>query len=219
MDEPPKPPFFLPQSVTVMMVAAVVLLLLNGDSHFPRIHLRCFEAHVERNPEFASLGWPFAVVEYDLLPFNNALECNLLVGNILFCVTALYCIGRLTNHLVACTVPFAAPTRLQFHLSTAVWLVLVTAVLGCVQTVPHIYWMDCEYCRTNRALGWPMPIIKWFGDGEALRDSQTVFVPGVLMNAIISILLLATIARVLERRIARTASLPIQNPNSKIQNP
>jgi hypothetical protein len=50
-----------------------------------------------------------------------------------------------------------------------------------------------------------MPILKWWtGPGGTARLSQAVFPPGIAVNVATAVLILATVARVLERRISKS---------------
>jgi hypothetical protein len=155
----------------------------------------------------ASFGWPFAAFEYSL--WLHAADLNLLLVDVMFGGMVVFVVGRVSDRIASSRgdslIVLSDPQRRwsRFHLSTAVLLALSVGVIGWVQTVPRLYMMEFDN-TTNWACGWPMPILKWWtGPGGSARLSQTVFPPGVAVNVATAVLILATVARVLERRIQR----------------
>lgn len=198
-------PYFLPPSITAMMIAAVVTILLNTLAPIPRMFpgYGDFSFHLI---EGASFGWPFAAFEYSL--WDNSTESILFIDDVVIGVAIIFVVGRISDrvaHSRAATPGVSGGKKqrwFQFHLSTAIVLTLLAGALGLVQAWPEHYMMEFGN-TTNWACGWPMPILKWWtGPGGTARLSQAVFPPGVAVNIATAVLILATVARVLERRIS-----------------
>ncbi len=188
------------------MIAGVGIMLLNTLTVVPRMFPSCDRPPSFQIVEVASYGWPFAAFEYSL--WIRAASVPLLVSDAVIGLAIVFIVGRISDRFAfkrgeaSGLLSQSKPHWFQFHLSTAIVLALLAGVLGLVQAWPGHYMMEFDN-TTNWACGWPMPILKWWtGPGGTARLSQAIFPPGVAVNIVTAVLMLATVARVLERRIS-----------------